>query len=147
MRTLSKSTVANIMVFMTDETDHISGKEGLTLTINASKNGSAFAAITPTVTDRSYGWYNLALTTSHTDTVGDFVLHIDSEGADPTDVLMQVSTLSTEEMSLMIKNMYIIQGLSDTPSTVDKVAMKWTAGDIELDLSGDGVLIQTIQRH
>ena len=64
------------MVFMTDSTDHVSGKTGLTLTITASNAGSAFASITPTVTERGNGWYSLALTESHLDTIGDLALHI-----------------------------------------------------------------------
>jgi len=87
---LKQSTARNLMVLMTDSTDHITGKTGLTLTISASKDGAGFALITPTVTERSYGWYSLALTTAHTDTLGDFVLHVTASGADPTDVHEEV---------------------------------------------------------
>lgn len=87
---LKQSTARNLMVLMTDSTDHITGKTGLTLTISASKNGAAFASITPTVTERGDGWYSLALTTAHTDTLGDFVVHVTASGADPTDVREEV---------------------------------------------------------
>lgn len=87
---LKQSTARNRMIFMVDETDHVSGLAGLTLTITASKNGAAFASISPTVTDRGDGWYNLALTASHTDTLGDLALHVTSTGADPTDALDEV---------------------------------------------------------
>lgn len=87
---LKKSTARNLSVFMTDSADHISGKTGLTLTITASKDGAAFASITPTVTELANGWYTLALTTSHTDTLGDLALHITATGADPTDLVRQV---------------------------------------------------------
>lgn len=87
---LKQSTAKNLMVFMTQAADHISGAAGLTLTISASKDGGAFATITPTPTERGNGWYSLALTTSHTDTLGDFVLHITGTGADPTDMRFQV---------------------------------------------------------
>lgn len=90
MRILKQSTAVNVMVFMTDSSDHVSGKAGLTLTITASKNGDAFSSVTPTITDRGNGWYNLALTTSHTDTLGDLAIHITSAGADPTDVICNV---------------------------------------------------------
>jgi hypothetical protein len=80
------------MVFMTDSSDHISGKTGLTLTITASKDGGAFASISPTVTERGSGWYSLALTTSNTDTVGDLSLHATATGADPTDMTVQVGS-------------------------------------------------------
>lgn len=87
---LKQSTNRNLAVFMTDSTDHVTGKTGLTLTITASKDGAAFASITPTVTELATGWYNLALTTTHTNTLGDFLLHITSTGADPSDIREQV---------------------------------------------------------
>lgn len=90
MRAVKQSTARNVMVFMTDSADHITGKTGLTLTITASKNGAAFASITPTVTERGSGWYNLALTASHLDTLGDFALHVTGTGADPSDLAFEV---------------------------------------------------------
>jgi hypothetical protein len=87
---LKQSTARNLMVLMTSSTDHITGATGLTLTITASKDGAAFASIAPTVTERGDGWYSLALTTAHTDTLGDFVLHVTASGADPTDVREEV---------------------------------------------------------
>ena len=87
---LKQSTARNLMVLMTDSSDHVTGKTGATLTITLSKNGAAFASITPTVTERGDGWYSLALTSGHTDTLGDFVLHITASGADPTDMREQV---------------------------------------------------------
>jgi hypothetical protein len=90
MALLKQSTARNRMIFMVDETDHVSGLPGLTLTITASKAGAAFASISPTVTDRGNGWYDLALTTTHTNTLGDLALHITSTGADPTDLIDEV---------------------------------------------------------
>lgn len=78
------------MVFMANSTDHVTGKASLTLTITASKDGGAYASISPTVTERGDGMYSLTLTTSHTDTLGDLALHITGTGADPTDVIFQV---------------------------------------------------------
>lgn len=90
MRKLKQSTAAALMIFMTDAADHIAGKTGLTLTITASKAGAAFASIAPAVTERGSGWYSVALTTAHTDTLGDLALHVTAAGADPTDVLNQI---------------------------------------------------------
>jgi hypothetical protein len=87
---LKQSTARSLVVFMTDSTDHITGKTGLTLTITASKDGAAFGSISPSVTELSNGWYKLALTTSHTDTLGDLALHITATGADPSDLVRQV---------------------------------------------------------
>lgn len=79
-------------IFMVLASDHVTGATGLTLTITASKDGAAFGSITPTVTELASGWYKLALTTSHTDTLGDFALHITGTAADPTDLLDEVVT-------------------------------------------------------
>ena len=89
---LKLSTARDHMVFMRDSNDHLTGKTGLTLTITASKNGGAFGSISPTVTERGSGWYSLALTTTHTNTLGDLALHITASGADATDELHQVVT-------------------------------------------------------
>lgn len=90
MSVLIQSTARTLMVLMVDSTDHVTGKTGLTLTITSSKDGAAFASITPTVTERGNGWYSLALTTAHTDTLGDLALHITGTAADPNDMRYSV---------------------------------------------------------
>ena len=95
---LKLSTARNIMVLLVDSTDHVTGKTGLTLTITASKNGAAFASITPTVTERGTGWYSLALTAAHTDTLGDLAIRCTGTAADPADVREQVFTLLPGEL-------------------------------------------------
>lgn len=87
---VKQNTARNVMVFMTDSADHVTGKTGLTLTITASKDGGAFASISPTVTERGNGWYNIALTASDTDTLGDLCLHVTGTGADPADLKLHV---------------------------------------------------------
>lgn len=90
MRELTQSTAANVMVFMADATNALAGLASLTLTITASKDGAAFGSISPTVTDRGNGWYNLALTSSHTDTLGDLALNITATGAVTQPVISRV---------------------------------------------------------
>lgn len=90
MRVAKLSTLRNVLILLIGSADHITGLAGATLTITASKDGGAFASITPTVTDLGNGWYNLALTTTHTNTAGDLALHITATSADPQDVLVQV---------------------------------------------------------
>lgn len=95
---LKQSTAYNRVILMIDSTDHITGKTGLTLTITASKDGVAFASISPTVTELVSGWYKIALTSSHTDTLGDFAMHITGTGADPTDTLDQVTIRNLSDL-------------------------------------------------
>lgn len=125
---MKQSTAANKMVFMVDSTDHVSGKAGLTLTITASKNGAAFATITPTVTDRGSGWYNLALTTAHTDTLGDLAIHVTGTAADPTDLKfsIEVGDIASERQQAL-KEIY---GCSGTV---------WCVSTTGNDTTGDGL--------
>ena len=98
---LKQSTARNLLVFMTQSADHVTGLTGATLTITASKDGGAFASISPTVTERGNGWYSLALTSSHTDTLGDLAVHVTAASADPTDLVRQVvAGLPGEAVSL-----------------------------------------------
>lgn len=90
MREIKQSTAANVMLFMADSTDHITGKAGLTLALAASKNGGGFNSISPSVTERGSGWYSVALTSSHTDTLGDLVLRATAAGADPGERALNV---------------------------------------------------------
>jgi hypothetical protein len=96
MRKVKQSTAKNVMVLMVQSSDHITGLAGLTLTINASKDGAAFAGIAPTVTDRGTGWYNVALTASHTDTLGDLALQITGAAADPASIVLLVEAGATD---------------------------------------------------
>lgn len=89
MRVLTRNQPANVMVLLVD-TDHVTGKTALSLTVTISKDGGAFTAIALVVTERGSGWYVLALTAAHLDTLGDLVLHITAAGADPADVVCQV---------------------------------------------------------
>lgn len=98
MRKAKQSTAKNVMVLMVDSADHITGKTGLTLTITASKDGGAFGSISPTVTERGNGWYSVALTASHTDTLGDLALHITGAAADPADMVLLVEARSVDDV-------------------------------------------------
>ncbi len=85
-----QSTARNEMVFLVQSADHVTGAGGLTLAITASKDGAAFASISPTTTDRGNGWYNLALDTTHTNTLGDLAFHITAATADALDFKLTV---------------------------------------------------------
>ncbi len=93
---LKQSTAVDITILMVESATHILGKTGLSagLTIYLSKGAGTPAVITPTVTELDAtnvpGLYKLALTTTHTNTLGEFQLHITGSGADPTDVTHQV---------------------------------------------------------
>jgi hypothetical protein len=91
VRVIKQSTAISIRVFMRSTADG-KGLSGLTLTITICKVGaSSFSSISPAVTDLGNGWYNLALTSSHTDTLGDTPLRITAPNANTNDeVIFQV---------------------------------------------------------
>ena len=70
---------------MTDATDHVTGKTGLTVTVTLSKNGGAFASAAAAVSEIGNGWYTLAGNATDRNTIGSLILHASATGADPTD--------------------------------------------------------------
>lgn len=120
---LKQSTARNLMVFLTDSTDHVTGLAGATLTITLSKDGAAFGSITPTVTERGDGWYNIALTTAHTDTLGDLVLRATAAGADPIDLREQVfAGLPGESVTVSSIGTDVITSTALASSAVTEIA-------------------------
>jgi len=98
MRLLKQSTAANVISHCLDFVEEAGMLEAVQAAGFQLKNGAAFASISPTVTERGSGWYNLALTTSHTDTLGDLAVHVTASGADPTDFLCRVSARLVDDV-------------------------------------------------
>lgn len=102
---LKKDTAKDVTILLIDSSDHITGKTGLAagLTIYATKAAGTPAAITPTVTELDStnvkGLYKLALTSGHTDTLGEFQLHITGSGADPADYKWEISTRLLDDLA------------------------------------------------
>ncbi len=146
MRILKQSVAANVMIFLTSEIDHITGIAGVTPVITLSKNGGAFAGISPVVSDRGNGWYNIQLTTSHTDTVGDLALHITGTGADPADLVMYVMTKVPQDIFDLVDELHQLEGLKQgSPMVVTPTSR--AVGSITLAISGDGETSTTVTRQ
>ncbi len=47
------------------------GVSGLTVTATLSKNGGSFNSVSPTITDRSNGYYSITPLAAHRDTIGE----------------------------------------------------------------------------
>lgn len=106
MREIKQSTACNVMIFMVDSSDHVTGMTGLTLSVSISKNGGAFSTISPTVTERGNGWYNIALSSSDTDTLGDLVVRATATGADPAErVLNVVANVEADTYTIVNTNL------------------------------------------
>lgn len=86
---IQQSTTAHtLMFFMTDSTDHVTGKTGLTPTVTLSKAGAAFASPSGAVTEVANGWYKVAGNATDSNTLGLLVLHATGTAADPTDMIV-----------------------------------------------------------
>ncbi len=81
---IKKNTALNNFLFlMVDGTDHVTPKTGLTVAGTRALDGSAFAAITGTISEISNGIYSVDLTAA--DTNGDFIgYRFAAAGADDT---------------------------------------------------------------
>jgi hypothetical protein len=82
MLILKQSTARNIMLKVFLASDHVTAATGKTLTVTASKDGGAFAAIGGTVTEVSSGWYKVALTTTDTNTLGTLIIRATAAACD-----------------------------------------------------------------
>ena len=146
MRILKQNTEISISVLMTSAENHIDGALGLSsFTARASKNGSAFQVAAINVTEIGNGWYSVGLTEGLTDTLGDLLLHITVDGADPTDILMVVSN-ELSEIATKVDELYTIAGLKNgTPSTASTASR--VAGGINIQITGDGITSTTMTRQ
>lgn len=95
MANLKQSTVYNRAFLMVQTSDHITGITGATVAVKISKAGATGGAAAGTVTQidstNMPGWYNIALTTADTGTLGDLSFHCTATSADPTDFVDQVT--------------------------------------------------------
>lgn len=91
MRELKIGTAANVMLWLADVNDHVTGKAGATgITFEISRNGAAFETISGAFYDRGNGWYSLVLNASYIDTLGDLVVRMTATGADPAERVLNV---------------------------------------------------------
>ncbi len=86
--------------FMTDSTDHVTGKTGLSPTVTIRKVGGSFASPAGAVTEIANGWYTVAGNATDSNTAGPLLLHATGTGADPTDTLYDVVAFNPDVASL-----------------------------------------------
>ena len=78
---IKQSTALDILLFAHDANgDAVTGKADGDFTKRISKDAAAFGAMTVTITERENGWYQLQLSTAHTDTIGLLTLTFTATG-------------------------------------------------------------------
>lgn len=91
MYEILKSSTQSVLVFLlVDNTDHLTGKTGLTPTVTLSKNGGSFASPSGAVSEIANGFYKVAGNATDTNTAGPLILHATGTGADPVDVVYAI---------------------------------------------------------
>lgn len=82
---LKQSTAHTVRVFMS--VDGFAPRVGITTftTVQCAKDSAAFVAVSPIITERAYGWYEVDFTASHTDTLGELTLHLETASGDVED--------------------------------------------------------------
>lgn len=86
-----------LIFLMVDNTDHITGKTGLSPTVTISKNGGAFASPSGTVSAVGNGWYAVSASTNDPSVLGPLILHATGTSADPTDVVFEVVSYNPQD--------------------------------------------------
>ena len=95
MAQLTSGSTYNRAFLLTQSADHITGLTGATPTVQLSKAGStSFVTSTGIISEIGSGLYNIGLTPTDTNTIGDLAFHITAGSADPTDFVDQVTALS-----------------------------------------------------
>jgi len=142
MRSVKQGAAANVMLLMVGSTDHVTGKTTLTLAVTLSKDGAGFGSISPTVTERGTGWYNVALVTGDTGTLGDLVVRATATGADPAERVLVVVAYDPADAAAL--------GLSRLDATITSrpAATDYTSGRAaKLDNLDVAVGTRAIEKH
>ena len=67
-----KDSARKFKIYMTDSADPLAGKTGLaSFTVKLAKDSAAEATVSPTITERGGGWYEVTPLAAHRDTLGE----------------------------------------------------------------------------
>lgn len=115
MREIGQDAETQVMLFLADAADHMTGKTGLALSVELSKNGGPFEPAAPTVVERGYGWYSVGLSPADTVTPGDLVVRATAQGADPGERITFVTPPDENlaALTMLVAGMFL--GVLNTP--------------------------------
>lgn len=82
MRDVLQNTARKFKIYMADSASPTSAKTGLSsFTVYLAKDNGAENTVSPTITERGHGWYEVTPTTSHRDTLGENAWTFTATGA------------------------------------------------------------------
>jgi hypothetical protein len=94
-------TSKKVILYMVDDSDHVSPETGLTLTVRVSKNGGAFAAGAGSVAELEDGLYAYTFGAGDVDTLGPVVIKATATGADQCVVEGRVVAFDPDDASAL----------------------------------------------
>lgn len=121
MQRKQSNATYHLFFFMVDDTDHITGKTGLSPTVTISKNGASFGSPSGAVSEVGSGWYKVAGHATDSNTLGTLLLHATATGADPIDKEYEIVVFDPFDLSDVIHDAVVEALVTDTyaePSSV-----------------------------
>lgn len=95
-----QSTALDVLFFAHDANgDAVTGKVDGDFTKRISKSGAAFAAMTVTVAERENGWYQVQLSTTHTNTLGVLSVTFTASGIKQVNLQWRVHTRIPDDLA------------------------------------------------
>ena len=100
MALIQNNTAYTRSFLMVYTTDHLTGATGVTITVNLSKSGGAYAPAAGSVSAVSAGLYTVSLTAVDTGTLGDLMYYCTGTNVDPTNFVDQVVTANFNALNV-----------------------------------------------
>lgn len=100
MFNIKQSTARDITIFAHDENgDAVTGLSNASFTKRIRKNGGAFAAMTVTITELENGFYEVPLTASHTNTVGELIMAFTNAGCKQINLMYDITARTVDDVA------------------------------------------------
>lgn len=124
---VKQSTTTYPLVFlMVSSVDHVTPVTGLSPTVTISKAGAAFASPAGSVSEIANGWYKVAGNATDNATLGPLILHATGAGADPVDVVYNVTARLLDDLAtptnITAATGVVLSGVTHTGAVIPTVS-------------------------
>jgi hypothetical protein len=133
------STRRPLLFLMVDDSDHLTGKTGLSPTVTISKNGAAFASPAGAVTEIGNGWYQVAANATDNETLGMLLLHAEATDADDADSYYEVVAFNPDSATNLGLSALTGTVTASVPVSLDSSTLTLVRGDDYNSTVGDEI--------
>lgn len=118
MRNIKLGETTSLKIFI-NTTDGKTGATGLTPSFSFSKAGTTMSTVNgPLSTEDAYGWYDVGITTAHTNALGDVAFHSTGAGQDPVDFKIRIVPGDWQDVSDIYSAEYGHMAIDTTANTL-----------------------------